>query len=70
MADAIGYATLPIIPSMQGFGPALAAGTAGPALAAGKGAGWRVIAASSAAPAGGRSAANSVRGVAMFGDVD
>jgi len=40
MADgAIGYATLPIIPSMQGFGPALAAGTSGPALAAGKGAG-------------------------------
>jgi TP901 family phage tail tape measure protein len=40
MADgAIGYATLPIIPSMAGFGPALAAGTAGPAVAAGKGAG-------------------------------
>lgn len=40
MADgAIGYATLPIIPSMAGFGPALAAGTAAPAAAAGKGAG-------------------------------
>lgn len=40
MADgAIGYATLPIIPSMVGFGPALAAGTAAPAAAAGKGAG-------------------------------
>lgn len=39
MADAIGYATLPIIPSMTGFGPALAAGTAGPAVAAGRGAG-------------------------------
>lgn len=40
MADgAIGYATLPIIPSMAGFGPALAAGTSAPAAAAGKGAG-------------------------------
>ncbi len=39
MADAIGYATLPFIPSMVGFGPALAAGTAPPAAAAGKGAG-------------------------------
>ena len=36
---AIGYATLPVIPSMVGFGPALAAGTAAPAAAAGKGAG-------------------------------
>lgn len=36
---AIGYATLPIIPSMAGFGPALAAGVSGPSLAAGKTAG-------------------------------
>lgn len=35
MPDAIGYATLPIIPSMQGFGPALAAGVSGPSAAAG-----------------------------------
>lgn len=39
MSDSIGYATLPIIPSMVGFGPALAAGTAPPAVAAGRGAG-------------------------------
>lgn len=39
MADAIGYATLPIIPSMQGFGPALAAGTTGPSAVAGKASG-------------------------------
>lgn len=36
---AIGYATLPIIPSMQGFGPALAAGVTAPATTAGKQAG-------------------------------
>lgn len=40
MADgAIGYATLPIIPSMVGFGPALAAGTTAPSAAAGKASG-------------------------------
>jgi phage-related protein len=36
MADAIGYATLPIIPSMVGFGPALAAGTVAPSAVAGR----------------------------------
>lgn len=39
MAEAIGYATLPIIPSMAGFGPALAAGTTAPSAVAGKASG-------------------------------